>query len=108
MGLPVPGYEIGVIDNDGHPLPDGTTGQLALKRPHPTGGGYHEVQNIEFPDVPPAVLAAGTPDEDRDRLKQWESLTDHALLYSPSAGLDPARVRENVSAIAETVDGLSA
>ena len=35
MGLPVPGYEIGVIDNDGNPLPDGATGQLALKRPHP-------------------------------------------------------------------------
>ncbi|MEE2778133.1 MAG: LLM class flavin-dependent oxidoreductase [Acidobacteriota bacterium] len=55
-----------------------------------------------------AIAAAGTPDEVRDRLKQWEGLTDHALLYSPSAGLDPARVRENVSAIAETVDGLSA
>lgn len=33
----------------------------ALKRPHRTGGGYHEVENIEFPAVPPAVLAAGSP-----------------------------------------------
>ncbi len=35
MGLPVPGCEIGVIDARGAPLPDGATGQLALKRPHP-------------------------------------------------------------------------
>jgi len=35
----------------------------SLKRPHRTGGGYHEVEDIAFPAVPPAVLAAGTPTE---------------------------------------------
>ena len=39
----------------------------------------------------------------RDRLKQWEGLTDQSLLYSPSAGMSPERIEENVNAIIETV-----
>ncbi|MDX1384317.1 MAG: LLM class flavin-dependent oxidoreductase [Thermoanaerobaculia bacterium] len=54
-----------------------------------------------------AIAAAGTPDEVRDRLEQWRDLTDHALLYSPTVGLAPERVRENTVAIAETVAGRS-
>ena len=50
-----------------------------------------------------AIAAAGTPDEVRDRLKQWEGLSDHLLLYSPSVGMSAERVHENVVAIAETV-----
>jgi alkanesulfonate monooxygenase SsuD/methylene tetrahydromethanopterin reductase-like flavin-dependent oxidoreductase (luciferase family) len=52
-----------------------------------------------------AIAAAGTPDEVRDRLKQWEKLSDHLLLYSPSAGMSAERIQENVTAIAETVGG---
>ena len=52
-----------------------------------------------------AIAAAGTQDEVRDRLEQWQGLTDHALLYSPSAGMTPERVRENVTAITETAAG---
>ena len=50
-----------------------------------------------------AIAAAGTADEVRDRLKQWEGLTDHPLLYSPSAGMSPERIEENVNAIIDTV-----
>ena len=49
------------------------------------------------------IAAAGTPDEVRDRLRQWEGLTDHPLLYSPSIGMSPQRIEENVAAIVETV-----
>ena len=55
-----------------------------------------------------AIAAAGTPDEVRDRLKQWESLSDHLLLYSPSAGMSAERVQENVTAIVESVGQTSA
>lgn len=49
-----------------------------------------------------AIAIAGRPDEVRDRLRQWEGLTDHALLYPATAGAGPERVRENLAAIADT------
>jgi len=49
-----------------------------------------------------AIAAAGTADEVRDRMKQWEGLSEHLLLYSPSIGMKPERVQENMTAIAET------
>jgi probable F420-dependent oxidoreductase len=49
-----------------------------------------------------AIAVAGTPDEVRDRIKQWEGLSDHLLLYSPSIGMSVERVDENLTAIAET------
>ena len=49
-----------------------------------------------------AIAVAGTPDEVRDRIRQWEGLSDHLLLYSPSVGMKPERVQENLLAIAET------
>jgi alkanesulfonate monooxygenase SsuD/methylene tetrahydromethanopterin reductase-like flavin-dependent oxidoreductase (luciferase family) len=55
-----------------------------------------------------AIAAAGTPDEVRDRLKQWEKLSDHLLLYSPSAGMSAERIQENLTAIVETVGQPSA
>ncbi len=49
-----------------------------------------------------AIAVAGTPDEVRDRIAQWDGLSDHLLLYSPSVGMKPERVQENLAAIAET------
>jgi probable F420-dependent oxidoreductase len=49
-----------------------------------------------------AIAIAGRPDEVRDQLKQWEKLADHVLLYSPSVGMKPGRVAENVDAIIDT------
>jgi probable F420-dependent oxidoreductase len=49
-----------------------------------------------------AIAIAGRPEEVRDRLRQWRGLTDHPLLYPPSAGVKPERVRENLAAIADT------
>jgi len=49
-----------------------------------------------------AIALAGTPDEVRDKVKQWDGLTDHLLFYSPSVGMRAERVDENLSAIAET------
>ncbi len=37
-GLPVPGYEAAVLDENGHPVPDGTVGRLAVRGP--TGCRY--------------------------------------------------------------------
>jgi probable F420-dependent oxidoreductase len=49
-----------------------------------------------------AIAITGRPDEVRDRLKQWEPLSQHVLLYSPSVGMKPGRVAENVDAIIDT------
>jgi probable F420-dependent oxidoreductase len=48
------------------------------------------------------IAIAGRPDEVRDRLRQWQGLSGHPLLYPPSAGARPERVRENLAAIADT------
>jgi probable F420-dependent oxidoreductase len=45
------------------------------------------------------IAIACTPDEARDRLKQWEGLTDQPLLYAPSVGVPPERIRANVDAM---------
>ena len=49
-----------------------------------------------------AIAITGRPDEVRDQLEQWNSLTDHVLLYSPSVGIKSERVAENVAAITDT------
>jgi probable F420-dependent oxidoreductase len=45
------------------------------------------------------IAIACTPDEARDRLAQWEGLTDEALFYAPTVGVPPERVGENLDAI---------
>ena len=49
-----------------------------------------------------AIAIAGRPEEVRDRLREWEGLTEHPLLYPPTAGARPERVRENLAAITDT------
>ena len=48
------------------------------------------------------IAIACRPDEAKDRLRQWNGLTEQVLFYPPSVGVSPARVRENLAAIAET------
>jgi probable F420-dependent oxidoreductase len=43
-----------------------------------------------------ALGVAGTAQDVRDGLRRYDGLLDHAILYAPSFGLTPARVRENV------------
>jgi probable F420-dependent oxidoreductase len=45
------------------------------------------------------IAVACTPDEARDRLAQWNDLGDEPLLYAPTIGVPPERVRENLDAI---------
>jgi probable F420-dependent oxidoreductase len=45
------------------------------------------------------IAIACTPDEARDRLAQWEGLTDEALLYPPAVGVRPERLRSNIDAM---------
>jgi probable F420-dependent oxidoreductase len=47
------------------------------------------------------IAIACTPDEARDRLSQWKDLTDQPLLYAPTLGVPPERVRANVEAMFE-------
>jgi probable F420-dependent oxidoreductase len=49
-----------------------------------------------------AIAIAGTPDEVRDQLKQWDGLAEQVILYSPSIGLKGERVQENLDAIVDT------
>lgn len=48
-----------------------------------------------------ATAIAGPPDEARDRLAEWEDLTSLPLLYAPTVGVRPERVRENLDAMLE-------
>jgi probable F420-dependent oxidoreductase len=48
------------------------------------------------------IAIAGRPDEVRDRLKQWNGLTEQPILYPPTIGASPERQRENLAAIADT------
>ena len=45
------------------------------------------------------IAIAGTPDEARDRLAQWDELCDEVLFYAPTVGVPPERVRANNDAI---------
>ena len=45
------------------------------------------------------IAIACTPDEARDRLAQWKDLTDEPLLYAPTVGVPPERLRANLDAI---------
>lgn len=45
------------------------------------------------------IAIAGTPDEARERLTAWRDLTSEPLLYAPTAGVPPERVRANLDAI---------
>src|SRR5262249_8358833 len=47
------------------------------------------------------IAIACTPDEARDRLTQWDGLCDEALLYAPTVGIPPERVRANLDAMVD-------
>jgi hypothetical protein len=42
---------------------------------------------------------ACTPDEAGDQREQWKELTDQPILYAPTVGVPPERVRANLDAI---------
>ena len=48
------------------------------------------------------IAIAGRPDEVRDRLAQWQGLSDQVLLYPATVGAKPERVRENMAAITDS------
>jgi probable F420-dependent oxidoreductase len=48
------------------------------------------------------IAIAGRPDEARDKLRQWQGLTEQPLLYPTGIGMSPGRQRENLAAIADT------
>jgi probable F420-dependent oxidoreductase len=52
-------------------------------------------------DMIDQISIAGTPDDCREKLKAYEGLLDHALLYPPSIGVRPDRVSENYRLIRE-------
>ena len=47
------------------------------------------------------IAIACTPDEAVERLEQWKDLTDEPLLYAPSVGVPPERLRFNQDAMLE-------
>ena len=51
------------------------------------------------------IAIACTPDEARDRLAQWQDLTDQPLLYAPSVGVAPERLRSNLDAMLDLFGG---
>lgn len=50
-------------------------------------------------DMIDTMAVAGTPEEVRAGLRRYESVLDHVMLYSPSIGLPPERVQENLESM---------
>lgn len=65
-------------------------------------GDFKAMAEAVSDDMVDEIAIAGTPDEVRDQLKQWDGLADRVLLYSPSIGMKPERVQENLDAIIDT------
>ena len=53
-------------------------------------------------DMLDQIAIAGTPDDCRKQFERYEGLLDHVLLYPPSFGVRPERVKENYAAIMQT------
>jgi alkanesulfonate monooxygenase SsuD/methylene tetrahydromethanopterin reductase-like flavin-dependent oxidoreductase (luciferase family) len=45
------------------------------------------------------IAIACTPDEAKDRLAQWNDLTDQPLFYPPSVGVRPEAMQRNLDLI---------
>ncbi|MEX2226372.1 MAG: LLM class flavin-dependent oxidoreductase [Dehalococcoidia bacterium] len=58
-------------------------------------------------DMVDAIAVTGTPGSCRAQLARYEGLLDHALLYPPTFGTKPDRVRENYGLIRETFGATS-
>lgn len=53
-------------------------------------------------DLCDAIAVAGSPDEVRDRVKQWEGVADRLMVAGPWYGPSPQRMMENYQALVET------
>ena len=53
-------------------------------------------------DLCDAIAAAGTKDEVRDRVKQWDGIADRLMVSGPWYGPTPQRMMENYQALVET------
>ena len=51
------------------------------------------------------IAIACTPDEAKDRMAQWNDLTEDALLYAPSVGVKPERLQSNLDAMLDIFGG---
>ena len=51
------------------------------------------------------IAIACTPDEARDRLAQWQGLTDTPLLYAPSVGVPRERLQANLALTLDSFGG---
>ncbi len=65
-------------------------------------GDFARLPDLVPDEIVDSIAVTGRPDEVRQQLRQWESLCDCALLYAPTVGVKPERVRENLAAIVET------
>ncbi|MFQ5514899.1 MAG: LLM class flavin-dependent oxidoreductase [Myxococcota bacterium] len=62
-------------------------------------GDLEGMQQAVPDELVDAIALTGRPAEVRDRLRSWEGLTEHVLLYPATSRADPGRLRENVDAI---------
>jgi probable F420-dependent oxidoreductase len=65
-------------------------------------GEYGRLPDLVPDELVDAIAITGRPDEVREQIRAWEGLCESALLYAPTIGVKPERLRENLAAIAET------
>ena len=52
-------------------------------------------------DMLDQIAVAGTPEDCEKQLARYDGLLDHVLLYPPSVGVSPDRVKENYKLMME-------
>ncbi len=68
-------------------------------------GDYGAMTKAVPDEMVDEIALTGTPDEVKSKVGQWSGLADHLLFYSPSTGLKPERLMENMHAIVDTFGG---
>jgi acetyl-CoA synthetase len=95
MGRAIPGHEVAVIDDTGHPLPTGTVGAIAVRRPDP-------VMFLAYWNKPEATAAKFTGDwmltGDLGRQDEegylWYVGRDDDVITSAGYRIGPAEIEE--------------
>ena len=64
-------------------------------------GDFQAMTEAVSDEMVDEIAITGTPAEARERMQQWQGLTETPLLYSPSIGMSGERSLENVLSIAQ-------
>ena len=89
------------VSADSERLSDCTKEKLAI-RAAMSENNVPKMLDLVTDDMIDALVLAGTPDEVRNKLKDFEELFETLILYCPMPWLDPQESKDNHSTMIET------